>query len=128
MRKEGGDTTLLSIHPPFTHNFTTCCKVSFTHKKKTKKQNADLDAGQCSSWIMWIMEVGYSVTIVSAAAASKRRSSTHGHAESLSVVAVQFVGALLQRRVDDQLVTPPVVTPLLRRAARGMTVHAVRQT
>lgn len=54
--------------------------------------------------------------------------STYGHVESLSIVAVQFVRSLLQRRVDDQLVTSPVVTPLLRRAADGMTVHAVRQT
>lgn len=54
--------------------------------------------------------------------------STYWHVESLSIVAVQFVRSLLQRRVDDQLVTSPVVTPLLRRAADGMTVHAVRQT
>lgn len=72
------------------------------------------------------MEVGYSVTIVAAPAAAKR-GNTHGHAESLPVVAIQLVRSLLERRVDDQLVTSPVVAPLLRRAA-GMTVHAVRQT
>lgn len=69
------------------------------------------------------MEVGCSFT---AAAASPRH--TYGHAESLPIVAIQFVGSLLQRRVDDQLVTSPVVAPLLCRAADGMTVHAVRQT
>lgn len=72
------------------------------------------------------MEVGYSVTIV--AVSPRQMRSTYGHAESLSIVAIQFVRSLLQRRVDDQLVTSPVVTPLLRRAADGMTVHAVRQT
>lgn len=71
-----------------------------------------------------IMEVGYSVTIV-AAWLRARRGNTHGHAESLPIVAVELVRSLLERRVDDQLVTSPVVTPLLRRA--GMTVHAVRQ-
>lgn len=57
--------------------------------------------------------------------AAAGRGNTHGHAESLPVVAVELVRSLLERRVDDQLVTSPVVTPLLRRA--GMTVHAVRQ-
>lgn len=71
-----------------------------------------------------IMEVGYSVTIV--AVWPRRTRHTYGHAESLPIVAIQLVRSLLQRRVDDQLVTSPVVTPLLRRA--GMTVHAVRQT
>lgn len=70
-----------------------------------------------------IMEVGGSVTI-----GAERGTCTYGHVESLPVVAVQFVRSLLQRRVDNQLVTSPVVTPLLRRAADGVTVHAVRQT
>lgn len=73
-----------------------------------------------------IMEVGYSVTIV--AVSPQQMPSTYGHTESLPIVAVQFVRSLLQRRVDDQLVTSPVVAPLLRRAADGMTVHTVRQT
>lgn len=73
-----------------------------------------------------IMEVGYSVTIV--AVLPRQMRSTYRHAESLSIVAIQFVWSLLQRRVDDQLVTSPVVAPLLRRAADGMTIHAVRQT
>lgn len=73
-----------------------------------------------------IMEVGYSVTIV--AVSPQQMRSTYGHTESLPIVAVQFVRSLLQRRVDDQLVTSPVVAPLLRRAADGMTVHTVRQT
>lgn len=58
--------------------------------------------------------------------AAAKRGNTHGHAESLPIVAIQLVRSLLERRVDDQLVTSPVVAPLLRRA--GMTVHAVRQT
>lgn len=73
-----------------------------------------------------IMEVGYWVTIVTASPCQMRR--THGYVESLPIVAIQFVGSFLQRRVDNQLVTSPVVAPLLRRAADGMTVHAVRQT
>lgn len=68
------------------------------------------------------MEVDYSLTIVPS------KASTYGHAESLSIVAVEFVRAFLKRRVDDQLVTSPMVTPLLPGAADGMTVHAVRQT
>lgn len=72
------------------------------------------------------MEVGYSVTIV--AVSPHQIRFTYGHVESQPIVAIQFVGSLLQRRVDDQLVTSAVVAPLLRRAAAGMTVHAVRQT
>lgn len=70
------------------------------------------------------MEVDYSVTIV--AAAQRQRRRTHGH--RLSIVAIHFVRSLLQRGVDNQLVTSPVVSPLLRRAADRVTVHAVRQT
>lgn len=97
--------------------FTKMCSSG-----QTPGQDAEAHHGSTAT-LEPIMEVGCSFTT---AAASPRR--TYGHAESLPIVAIQFVGSLLQRRVDDQLVTSPVVAPLLCRAADGMTVHAVRQT
>lgn len=136
------DKKTLSAEPQL-HMALTCCKAGSQKKNnKNKKrthvcfvfftkmcssgqtpgQDAEAHHGSTAT-LEPIMEVGCSFTT---AAASPRR--TYGHAESLPIVAIQFVGSLLQRRVDDQLVTSPVVAPLLCRAADGMTVHAVRQT
>lgn len=99
-----------------------CFLIKMCSSGQTPGQDAEPHHGSTAT-LEPIMEVGCSFTT---AAASPRR--TYGHAESLPIVAIQFVGSLLQRRVDDQLVTSPVVAPLLCRAADGMTVHAVRQT
>lgn len=93
---------------------------------RTVGQDAEPHRGSTAT-LEPLMEVGCSLA-PSLAPSLPQPRRTYGHAESLPIVAIQFVGSLLQRRVDDQLVTSPVVAPLLRRAADGMTVHAVRQT
>lgn len=52
---------------------------------------------------------------------------TYRHTEVQSIVAVEFVLALLQCRVNNQLVTPPMVTFLLARSAGlvARRLHAV---
>lgn len=54
---------------------------------------------------------------------------THRHAKVLSIVAIEFVRSLFQRRVNNQLITSPMVTSFLSRIADRMAVvHSVRQT
>lgn len=110
--------------------FTTCCKSSFGQKKASGSLQPTMHGharGQPRQHSRIVTHhggrlLGYYCSL------QKMQVRTHGHAESLPIVAVELVGSLLQRRVDDQLVTSPVVPPPLRRAADGMTVHAVRQT
>lgn len=54
---------------------------------------------------------------------------THRHAEGVPIVAIEFVRSLFQRRVNNQLITSPMVTSFLSRIADRMAVvHSVRQT
>lgn len=54
---------------------------------------------------------------------------THRHAEMLPIVAVEFVLSFFQSRVNNQLVTSPMVISFLDRSAGlGAVLHSVDPT